>query len=103
MLDTRRKIGPAYEVTPAESTGRWFRDHILRVIAAVVVIFLFCQAVHWIFYDLLNFMAAEKAYNETERVVHFTARAIIPLSVQWIGSVVLGFYFLFRFKVHAKF
>jgi len=103
MLLTRRKIGPAYEVTPAESTGRWLRDHSLRVIAAVLVIFLFCGAVDWIFYDLLNFMAAEKAYNETERVVHFNASDMIPVTVQWLGSAVLGFYFLFRFKVHAKF
>ncbi len=102
MLLSRRRIGPAYEVTPAEHVGRWLRDHLLRVIAALVAIFLFCWTADWIVIRLMNFLAAERAYNDDE-TARFSGADPILVGVRIVGSLVLGYFFLFRFKVHPKF
>lgn len=52
---TRRKIGSAYEESPAERTGRWVADNFLRLISAAAGFASFWIVVD-LFISLLNFI-----------------------------------------------
>lgn len=102
MLLSRRTIGPAYEMSPAEKGGRWLRDHLLRLVGAIAAAALFCWTTGWIVADLMNFLAAEKAYSD-EGPARFSGSDPIVIGIQLLGSLLLGYFFLFRLKVHDKY
>lgn len=93
----RRRIGPAYELSPAELTGRWFRDNLLRVIAATVGVTLFWLATNWLFVSLCNFLAQGM---DEESSGPFSASSPLVLGVKVVGSAVLAYWALFR--MHGK-
>ena len=44
----RRRMGPAYERSPAERSGVWIGDNLMRLVATAVAIVAFCLIVNWV-------------------------------------------------------
>lgn len=95
----RRKIGPAYEKSPAELASFWLMDNLLRILAAFIACVLFCLAVDWIVGDLLNFMA-----NEGKEGVEDTYSGTEPIYVglKVCGSFILSYFLIFRMGMRGS-
>jgi H+/Cl- antiporter ClcA len=100
LLRSRRRLGPAYEQTPAEQTGRWLRDHCLRVLATAAALALFWLGVNWGLVNLANFLH-NLSYEQSARP--FSASHPVLAGLRIVGSLVLGYYLLFRFRMQARF
>lgn len=95
----RRKIGSAYEHSPAELTGRWVQDNLIRVIGAAVAAVLFCLAVDWLSGSLLNFLA-NNGDDTAKRVIATDDPAVV--GVKLVGSAVLAWFLLFRLRMRSS-
>lgn len=83
----RRRIGPAYELCPAEKLSRWVGENLLRLLSAVVVAVAFCLLTNWVVVKLMNFLAAEDYANDIQQ--KFSADTPVVSLVKVVGSVVL--------------
>ncbi len=92
----RRKIGSAYELSPAELTSRWLYDNLIRVLGAMVAVVLFCLATDWLSGSLLNFLA-NNGDDTAKRVIATTDPVVIGLKLT--GSAILTWFLLFRLRM----
>lgn len=92
----RRKIGSAYERSPAELTGQWLRDNLIRVLGATVAMILFCLSVDWLSGSLLNFLA-NNGDDTAKRVIATNDPVVI--GVKLAGSAILSWFLLFRLRM----
>jgi hypothetical protein len=92
----RRKIGSAYELSPAELTSRWLNDNLIRVFGATVAVILFCLAVDWLSGSLLNFLA-NNGDDTAKRVIATNDPVVI--GVKLTGSAILAWFLLFRLRM----
>ncbi len=82
----RRTIGPAYEVSPAEKTGRWLCDNSMRLLSAAVVTILYCLLVNWIVDGFMNFLASGGTDDAPAR---FSSNTPTVDLVKLVGSIML--------------
>jgi len=92
----RRKIGPAYERSPAELTGRWLQDNLIRVLGATAAVILFCLSVDWLSGSLLNFLA-NNGDDTATRVI--ATHDPVVIGVKLAGSAILAWFLLFRLRM----
>ena len=96
----RRKIGPAYEKSPAELTWFWIMDNSLRLISAFIICVLFCIVVDWVVGDLMNFLVTEgKEGTEQE----YSGTEPIYMGLKIAGSFLIGYFMIFRCNMKASF
>lgn len=91
----RRTIGPAYELCPAERTGRYLSENFMRLVSGLVVALLFCLFVNFIVNNLLNFLASS-GIEEAEQ--KFTHKTITVDLVKVIGGTSLVYFVLMTGK-----
>jgi len=95
----RRRIGQAFERSPAEQVGRWLRDNLIRLIGSAVAVTLFCLAVNWLSGSLLNFLA-NNGDDTAQRAIATDDPMVVGVKV--VGGVVLTWFMMFRLRMRSS-
>lgn len=85
----RRKIGAAYERSPADKVGEWGNRNTMVLVSAVITGIIFWFVTNWVVDDLLNFLVT--GGDETQERP-FSSNHPVALFVKVIGSILCIFF-----------
>ncbi len=95
----RCQIGTASSQTPAERTGVWIRNNLLRLVAAVIAAAVFCFIVNWCVGGLGNFLASGDV-GSANKIYH--TDTVIPMTIKIGGCIVIGWLAFFRLGSNSR-
>ena len=81
----RRKVGPAYESSPAKRILKWINQRLLILMSSLIVVVIFWFGVDWVVDLFLNFLATS---GDETKEKPFSSNTDLCIIFKLVGSLV---------------
>ncbi len=97
----RRKLGPVYEQSPAEKTGEWLIDNVMKIVSTCVI-WLIWWGVYYVLTGIYRFLAINLMEWKEERSPYQMMKSPTSMMIIAVGMMIIAWYVLLRDPLKKK-